>query len=182
MSSPDHTSGASSAHPDELEALQRLAIFGALTKETIAFLLAHCERIHVAAGERFFAQQDMGDAVFVLRSGRVAVERGVHDECLVLAELGEGECFGEMALIGCMPRTATVRAVMDCEALKLKYSSLLELSRQNLEQFTLIQMNLAREVAHRLAAADKALFEQARSLGATSDTDALRGHSAATLK
>ena len=182
MSSSDHADNVPPSGSEDLEALQNLPIFGTLTKETIGFLLSRCQRVSVPAGQPFFEQQEMGDAVFVLRKGRVAVERTLDDQCLVLAELSPGDCFGEMALIGCMPRTATVRAVEDCEALELEYGALLELSRRELEQFTLIQMNLAREVARRLAAADRALFEQARILGATTDAASLRQRAAATIK
>lgn len=49
-------------------------------------------------------------------------------------------------------------AVEDVLAFKIGASSLLELYRHNLEQFTLLQMNLGREVSRRLRDADERMF------------------------
>ena len=64
-----------------------------------------------AAGDVIFAEGDKGDAMFVVRTGEVAIERGGR----VMETLGGGGIFGEMALIDGSPRSATVRAKTDCE-------------------------------------------------------------------
>jgi CRP-like cAMP-binding protein len=64
-----------------------------------------------AAGDVIFAEGDKGDAMFVVRTGEVAIERGSR----VMETLGGGGVFGEMALIDGSPRSATVRAKTDCE-------------------------------------------------------------------
>ena len=50
------------------------------------------------------------------------------------------------------------RANGDCRALLLDSEGLLQLCEHDLEQFTLIQMNLGREVSRRLRDADEELF------------------------
>jgi CRP/FNR family transcriptional regulator, cyclic AMP receptor protein len=166
----------------DIEVFRNLSIFGALTEETILFLRERCEAVAVAAGADFFVQGEMGDSVFVLRTGRVSVLRRLDEECMVLAELGEGFCFGEMALVAISPRTATVRALEDCTALRLRNLSLLELYKHDLEQFTLVQMNLGREVARRLAVANHTLFDYARRCGETTRDAELLSKAADTLK
>ena len=64
-----------------------------------------------AAGDVIFAEGDKGDAMFVVRTGEVTIERGGG----VMETLGGGGVFGEMALIDGSPRSATVRAKTDCE-------------------------------------------------------------------
>ena len=64
-----------------------------------------------AAGDVIFAEGDTGDAMFVVRTGEVTVERGGR----VMETLSGGGVFGEMALIDGSPRSATVRAKTDCE-------------------------------------------------------------------
>jgi CRP/FNR family transcriptional regulator, cyclic AMP receptor protein len=64
-----------------------------------------------AAGDVIFAEGDKGDAMFVVRTGEVAIERGGR----VMETLGGGGVFGEMALIDGSSRSATVRAKTDCE-------------------------------------------------------------------
>ena len=168
-------------HHEDVDALKQLSIFGALKPSTIEFLLERCERVTVRDGGVFFVQGQTGDSVFVLRRGRVAVVRGPADEGIVLAELDAGACFGEVALVAISPRTATVRALVECEALRLRSAALLDLYAHDLEQFTLLQMNLGREVARRLAQADEALFEYARRCGETR-REPVRERAARTVK
>jgi CRP-like cAMP-binding protein len=62
-----------------------------------------------------------------------------------------------MALIDLNPRSASVVAVEDCIALEISHQALYVLYENYLEQFVLIQMNLAREVSRRLRALDERL-------------------------
>lgn len=64
----------------------------------------------VKAGEIIFSAGDTADEFYVIRSGKVAVRLRNR----ILSILGEGEIFGEMALIDSGPRSATVTAETDC--------------------------------------------------------------------
>jgi len=55
-------------------------------------------------------------------------------------------------------REKSVLALEDCTALRIDNSRLYGLYNEDIEQFTLIQMNLARELARRLRMADERLF------------------------
>jgi CRP-like cAMP-binding protein len=81
-----------------------------LPSEHMAPLL---ERVHertVAAGEIVFRHGDPGDALYIVASGALAV---LDEQDQILAKLGEGDAFGEMALLSGGTRTATVRAESD---------------------------------------------------------------------
>jgi CRP-like cAMP-binding protein len=67
--------------------------------------------VRYAAGDVIFAEGDKGDAMYVVRTGEVTIERGAG----VMETLSGGGVFGEMALIDGSPRSATVRAKTDCE-------------------------------------------------------------------
>ena len=69
----------------------------------------------VAAGEQIFEQGGHGKIAFLVERGSVeiATEQGGRD--LVIATLGPGEVFGEMALISNQPRNASARALEDTE-------------------------------------------------------------------
>ena len=56
-------------------------------------------------------------------------------------------------------RSASVVAVESCNAIELSGASLFGLYEKDLEQFTLIQMNMGREVSRRLREADERLFQ-----------------------
>lgn len=76
--------------------------------------------VHFEAGETVFRQGDTGDLVYVIVSGEVqAIREDPDGEDQVLATMGEGEYFGEMALLSDAPRTATVRAVTDLDAIAM---------------------------------------------------------------
>lgn len=64
-----------------------------------------------AAGDVIFGEGDKGDAMYVVRTGEITVER----DGRVMETLGAGDIFGEMALIDGAPRSATARAKTDCE-------------------------------------------------------------------
>ena len=49
-----------------------------------------------------------------------------------------------------LPRSASVRAVEDCTAIRLSAANLYQVYEQDLKQFALIQMNMGREVTRRL--------------------------------
>ena len=149
-------------------------VFGALHEDTLEFLLAQATRRHVAAGDAFFREGDPADALYVLEAGRVVVEKGWRGRSVELRRLGPGDCFGEMALMDLFPRSATVRALDDCRALVITPAALHRLFERDAEQFALIQMNLGREVARRLRAADEMLFRAQMGEEAEADT-AFRG-------
>jgi CRP-like cAMP-binding protein len=60
-------------------------------------------------GEVIIHQGEEGNEMFVMLSGTVEVIRLRGDEEIPIATLGKGEIFGEMALVGGMTRSATVR-------------------------------------------------------------------------
>jgi NADH dehydrogenase len=60
-------------------------------------------------GQTVFRQGDVGDRIYIVLGGKVEVVRAVAQEEHVLAEVGPGEFFGEMALLSNAPRNATVR-------------------------------------------------------------------------
>ena len=62
-------------------------------------------------GEIIFEEGKAGDWVCVVLEGSVEVSKTVSGGKFVLGKLGRGEIFGELALLGAVNRTATVRAI-----------------------------------------------------------------------
>ena len=142
----------------QIELLQRMPIFGGIRAETLQFLLVLCPVVSVHANEFFFQEHDQGDAMFVLEFGKVAVLKSWHGQDYLLQTLTVGDCFGEMALMDHCTRSASVRAVEDCTAIRISAANLYRVYAQDLKQFALIQMNMGREVCRRLREADSRLF------------------------
>jgi len=142
-----------------VELLQAMPIFGGISKETLEFLIDRASILNLSPGEYFFHEGDDAVSMFVLESGKVAVSKQWNGEDHLLKRLSQGDCFGEMALLDLYPRSASVIAVEPCSAIELSNITMLELHHHNLEQFTIIQMNIGREISRRLRSADKQLFQ-----------------------
>ena len=72
--------------------------------------------VRYGQGEVVIREGDPGNELFLIESGRVQVVRGSGSRALLLAELGGGDVFGEMALLTGLPRSATVTALSDLDA------------------------------------------------------------------
>ena len=138
--------------------LQEMPIFGGIDASTLELLLNGAELLQIRAGETLFKEGDLDNSIYVLEQGRVAIYRRCQGGQHKLRELSEGDCLGEMALIDCKPRSATVIALESCRAIKISVAQMGELYAMNPEQHALIYMNLAREVCRRLRLSDDRLF------------------------
>jgi len=71
--------------------------------------------LRVAAGEWLFREGESGDALYVLRAGRMHVLEGATGA--MIREIGRGDAVGELALLTGEPRAASVRAARDTDLL-----------------------------------------------------------------
>jgi len=136
-----------------------MPIFGGISDEVLQYLLDNCPRKNLSKGEYFFHEKDEARAMYVLQHGHVRVEKHWRDRLIIIRTLGEGDCFGEMALIDLYPRSATVVALDDCVALEIEPSLLATIHQQDHQAFTIIYMNMAREISRRLRETDRRFFE-----------------------
>lgn len=141
-----------------IELLQQMPVFGGVRADILEFLLDLCPIVSVAANGFFFHEDEPGDAMFVLEAGNVWVLKSWQGEDHLLQTLTAGDCFGEMAVMDHCPRSASVRAIEDCSAIRISSADLYQVYAQDLKQFALIQMNMGREVCRRLRDADHRLF------------------------
>jgi CRP-like cAMP-binding protein len=100
--------------------LQRVAILFTLPDSVLRSLARSMKVATAARGSSIVKQGEPGDSLFIIQEGRceVVVEESP-GHSIVIAFLGPGDFFGEMALISEENRTATVRAVEDCKLLVL---------------------------------------------------------------
>jgi NADH dehydrogenase len=75
---------------------------------------------HFEPGEAVFHQGELGDALYIILRGEAEVVREENGSQRVLARLGAGEYFGEMALLNEKTRGASVRCVQPLDVLILR--------------------------------------------------------------
>ncbi len=99
---------------------QLLQVFGSgLTSQDLSEVLESAEVKVVKAGEAIINEGEEGRDIFVIRQGSMVVEKTIGGRPVFLSYLPAGCYVGEMALIEGGPRTATVRAAVKSEVIRL---------------------------------------------------------------
>ena len=102
----------------EIALLRSLALFAPLPAPAIEGVARALERLEVPAGTVVVRAGEEGDRFYAIADGEVAVSR----DGLPVARLRRGACFGEIALLEEVPRTATVTAITDVRLYALEKS------------------------------------------------------------
>ncbi|HEX5746389.1 Crp/Fnr family transcriptional regulator [Archangium gephyra] len=101
-------------------------------------------------GTVLFREGEPGKEMFVIQSGRIAISKRVRDVEKVLAVLGPGEFFGEMAIISNKPRNASASVSEDAKLLVIDPKTFEGMIRGNAE----IAVRMIKKLAERLSEAD----------------------------
>ncbi|MEW6685681.1 MAG: cyclic nucleotide-binding domain-containing protein [Candidatus Edwardsbacteria bacterium] len=113
--------------------LMKIPLFSELSPSQMALLASQFSYEKHRAGEEIVREGEAGDAFYVIKSGQLEVwVKNEQGEEKKVARLGEGEYFGEIALLLDVPRTATVKTVTETELLKLKKEDFKELLGEHL--------------------------------------------------
>ena len=95
--------------------LRAVKVLASLPEDKVELLGAAMTLRAVPAGDVIFAEGQAADGLYVVARGRVQARSAGR----FLADLAAGSCFGEIALLSDVPRTATVRALAPCDLLFL---------------------------------------------------------------
>ncbi len=129
---------------------------GALGTE-LATLAATGQTRTYRAGDVIFLAGAPGDGFYVVQTGRVHLTAVVGDnEPRVLAAVGPGDFFGEMAVLDEAPRSATALAHADTTALFLGREALLQL----LDARPRLALDLIREFSRRMRALNQKYVDE----------------------
>lgn len=99
------------------------------------------------AGEVLFREGDEGDALHLVRVGSLTISRNLGGREVVLSYVPAGNYVGEMAIIGGGKRSATAKAAIATETIRVDRDAF----RKLLEQNPLLRARLAQEVKQRTA-------------------------------
>jgi NTE family protein len=122
-------------------------LFRDLDGAVLADLAARAQRVELASGSTLFRYGDVGDALYVVATGRLRASLPVGEREETVGDAGRGDVVGEIALVTGEPRTATVRAIRD--------SVLIRIGKQDVESLLdrhpAAMMQLARLIVLRLS-------------------------------
>jgi small-conductance mechanosensitive channel/CRP-like cAMP-binding protein len=111
--------------------LSAVGIFSPLSAEELKQLASGTVGHVFTTGETLIRAGDEGSSMFVVHSGRVAVQVADAGGPRTVAELTEGNFFGEMALFTGEPRTANVVALEETEVLEIGHHAMKHLFETN---------------------------------------------------
>ncbi len=95
--------------------LKSIDLFSQIPGEDLAAIAFISTEERREQNDEIFGEGEAGDALYLVIDGKVRV----HKVERLIAELGQSECFGEMAILDAAPRSATVTAVEETSLLKI---------------------------------------------------------------
>jgi CRP-like cAMP-binding protein len=145
-----------------LNILRTIPLFQALTEEEHKSIIEHITMEYYPAHHVLFEKGVLGDAMYIIKSGMIRIfDPGVAASAedtptegtpKEIANLGEGNFFGEMALIEDQPRMASAETLSDCEIFVLKKADLAELLQNSPEIAKKVEEAYHRRQVENLAA------------------------------
>ena len=127
--------------------LKGVQIFAETPDEILAEVAGLLREVEVNAGDRVIEQGELGDCMYVIVDGEVALTC----DGKRLATIGDREIFGEMSLLDSEPRSASVEALRSTHLLRLDQEELYDLMGQRVE----IARGIIRLLSKRLRETDR---------------------------
>jgi len=149
------------------EMLRDIGLFGGLDDESLGILARELPTRHVEVGRSVVEEGDTSREMFVVIGGELeVVKSGPRGGEFRVALFGPGDWFGEMSILDVQPRSATVRAVAPTMLVCLSNEHVEKLLyRRDLKSYSLLIMNIARELSRRLRVADGILAQFVTTVG-----------------
>jgi CRP/FNR family cyclic AMP-dependent transcriptional regulator len=133
------------------EILQNIPLFNKLSPKELRILEKVVHIRAYSAGETVFVETEPGVGMYVVRWGRVNIVLQHRSASpIILAELEPGDFFGEMALLGDTPRSATAVAAERVELIGFFHPDLMEIVSLHPQMGAKISFGLATALADRL--------------------------------
>jgi CRP-like cAMP-binding protein len=131
-------------------------LFGGLTEEQIDQISPLLKQESYEPAVDIIVEGSPHDKISFITEGTVAVWKGA----TLIGEMSEGNTFGEMEVLDVMPSAATVRSVNKVSVLSISNKTLREIYKNDIKSFSLLMMNLARDLSRRLRTAGEKIAGQ----------------------
>lgn len=133
-----------------LHRLKNSALFSSLSALELRIVDGLMHERRYLSQEIVFDQGEEGQALYLITSGRVAISRANGTQFDVVAELGPGSVFGDLALLDDTPRNAQARAMENCQLAVFFRADFLSLMETDAIIGYKISLALARLIGQRL--------------------------------
>lgn len=136
--------------------LADIGLFGGLDQASLELLARELKPLRVEVGDNVVAEGETAREMYVVINGELeVVKKGPRGGEARVALFGPGDWFGEMSILDVGPRSATVRSVAPTLLLPITNEDVERLLyRRDPKAYSLLVMNIARELSRRLRVAD----------------------------
>jgi len=131
--------------------LQKYSLFGGLMEEQIEGILPFMHEEKYNIDELLITEGKANDKIFFIIEGQVSVTK----KDVLLTRFSEGEAFGEIEVLDVMPAAASIKALSPVTVMTISNKSLRDVYKKDVAVFSLIIMNLARDLSRRLRKMDE---------------------------
>jgi CRP-like cAMP-binding protein len=138
--------------------LKNVTIFSSFSLDVLHDLFGACPRIRKKAGELIVEEGTPASEIYIVISGKVTIILDLKTDPFELAEFGPGDCIGEASVIGVQNHSASARVKEDAELFVLTRSMLMGVYDKDKDVFSMLILNIARELARRLYKTDQVLL------------------------
>ncbi len=132
------------------DVLGEISIFGGIERQYVDRIIPHCEQVHRKAGELLYHENDPATEIFIVIRGKIKLVLNYETNPMELIELIPGCSLGETSVIGIQPHGSTAVVTEDVTLLVLSRIILDTIHTREPEVFTVLILNIARELARRL--------------------------------
>ncbi len=130
-----------------MDILNSISLFGGFENGNLEILLDNLTEIFIEKGEVIFKEGDSPTDIYIVLEGRA--EFFLKDEKFL--DIEQGFSMAETAVLGIQKHVFTAIAATDMELLVLSKKKLMDLFHNNKEVFSLLILNMARELARGVA-------------------------------
>lgn len=129
------------------DALQKVPFFANLSNDEASSLASRLIPRRFGSGQIIFHLGDPGGLLYIITQGKVKISHSTPDgQEALLAILGKGDFFGELALLDDSPRSATAEAIETTETLTLHRDEFLRFMNRNPGFASHVLQTLARRI------------------------------------
>jgi CRP-like cAMP-binding protein len=140
-----------------LEALQKTPLFREFTETGLKIFAAIALEKEIPAGTPLFAENMVGESLFIVKSGTVKITQKTADGERELAVVGAGEHLGELALLAKSVRLVSAIAATRCEVLELTQRDFVRLQPQKPQACLKLALAIANDLAQRASESREAM-------------------------
>ena len=142
-----------------LSLLKKVTIFSGIDNKSLKQIYSKCDIVKKRKGDVIIEEGTDATEIFILLKGSVKIALDIEKDPIEIVDLGPGSCIGEASVIGIQKHCASVILIEDSELLVLSRELLMDIYSQDKELFSLLILNIARELARRLYQTDQALLK-----------------------